>query len=175
MLVGCVTDQGGSNKKNEDSVLVDLDKGLFLVADGLGGHNAGKCASSIAAEEIAAYLNENMVSDQEALPIIEQAVLHANSSIARAAEADPEWRTEMGSTVVVGFVRGNRLIVSNVGDSRAYLISNGSIEQLSQDHTFVAEWVKAGTITTKEARKHAARHGLWMALGIEWDVEPYRY
>ncbi len=173
MLVGFVTDRGGSKKENEDSFLIDKEKGLFIVADGLGGHNAGKCASSIATEEIALYLNEHLVSDRDARPILEQAVLHANSAIVRAAEADPEWRTDMGSTVVMGLFRGDRFFISNVGDSRAYLIRNGSIEQLSEDHTFVAEWVKAGIITAQEARNHEARRGLWMALGVEGDVEPY--
>jgi PPM family protein phosphatase len=94
VILGFVTDQGGSNKKNEDSVLVDVEKGLFIVADGLGGHNAGKCASSIATEEIAVYLNKNLASDkQDPLPVLEQAVMNANYSIIRSAEADPEWCT----------------------------------------------------------------------------------
>ncbi len=173
MHVGFVTDRGGSKKENEDSFLVDKDGGLFIVADGLGGHNAGKCASSIATQEIALYLKEHPDPGQDPGPILKQAVLQANSAIVRAAEADPEWRTDMGSTVVVGLFNGNRFIISNVGDSRAYLIGNGSIEQLSEDHTFVAEWVKMGIITAQEARNHEARRGLWMALGVEGDVEPY--
>jgi serine/threonine protein phosphatase PrpC len=173
VLVGFVTDRGGSKKENEDSFLVDVDKGLFIVADGLGGHNAGKCASSIATEEIGLYLKEHLFQDQDEGLIMNQAVLTANSAIVRAAEADPEWRSDMGSTVVVALIKENRFTISNVGDSRAYLIKNGSIEQLSVDHTFVAEWVKDGTITAEEARNHEARRGLWMALGVEGDVEPY--
>ncbi|MCX5873592.1 MAG: SpoIIE family protein phosphatase [Deltaproteobacteria bacterium] len=145
MQVGFVTDQGGSKKENEDSFLVDTDRGIFIVADGLGGHNAGKCASKIAIEEISLFLSQNLVPEKSA----------------------------MGSTVVVALLQENRFLVSNVGDSRAYLIKDGFIKQLSEDHTFVAEWVKSGTITKEEARNHEARRGLWMALGVEGDVQPY--
>lgn len=173
MQVGFVTDQGGSKKENEDSFLVDTDRGIFIVADGLGGHNAGKCASKIAIEEISLFLSQNLVPEKSATSLMEQAILRANTVIARAAEADPEWRSDMGSTVVVALLQENRFLVSNVGDSRAYLIKDGFIKQLSEDHTFVAEWVKSGTITKEEARNHEARRGLWMALGVEGDVQPY--
>ncbi|MFH0957349.1 MAG: protein phosphatase 2C domain-containing protein [Pseudomonadota bacterium] len=173
MRVGVISDQGGSKKENEDSFLVDTNLGLFMVADGLGAHQSGKCASTIATEEISLYLTKNLVTQENAASLLSQSILNANSVIARAAEADPEWRADMGTTVVVALIVGNRLVLSNVGDSRAYRIKNGTIEQISEDHTFVADWVKSGEITKEEARRHNARHGLWMALGIEDDVEPY--
>ena len=173
MQVGFVTDQGGSKKANEDSFLVDQGLGLFIVADGLGGHNEGKLASRIATEEIAQYVKENFYLENDLISVVEQAVFRANTSIARAAEADPEWRSDMGSTVVVALFKDSRFVVANVGDSRAYLIKNKNIEQLSEDHTFVAEWVKSGTITKEEARTHEARRGLWMALGVEDEIEPH--
>ncbi len=171
--IGFVTDQGGSAKENEDSFYVNADAGLFMVADGLGGHNAGKCASMIVIEEVSDYIGKINITDQSAPKILEEAILNANVVVANAAQADPEWRSDMGSTVVVALLRDNQFFISNVGDSRAYLIKDDSIEQLSEDHTFVADWVKAGMITKEQARTHEARRGLWMALGIEGDVQPY--
>ncbi len=173
MRVGFVSDQGGSKKENEDSFLIDMNRGLFIVADGLGGHQSGKCASRIATEEISLYLKNISITEKNAESALEKSILNANSVIARAAEADPEWRADMGTTVVVALIIANRFLISNVGDSRAYRIKNGSIEQLSEDHTFVADWVKSGTITREEARRHEARRGLWMALGVEDNVEPF--
>ena len=80
---------------------------------------------------------------------------------------------EMGTTVVLRHsFRGNRALISHVGDSRAYMITNGAMKQLTHDHTFVADWVRQGSITVEEARTHESRHGLYAALGVEDGVEP---
>lgn len=174
MQVGFVTDQCGSKKENEDSFLVDMDWGLFIVADGLGGHNAGKLASQIATEEIALYVHDHLKRNENPIEVLEQAILHANTIIAKAAYADQDWRADMGTTVVAALLMDSDFFVANVGDSRAYFIRKDHIEQLSQDHTFVADWVEAGTITAQEARSHKARHGIWMALGGgDDDVRPH--
>lgn len=173
MQVGFITDQCGSKKENEDSFLIDMDLGLFIVADGLGGHNAGKLASQIATEEVALYVHDHLKGKENPAEVLEQAILYANNIIAKAAYADQDWRGDMGTTVLAALLVDSDFFVANVGDSRAYVITKDHIEQLSQDHTFVADWVDAGTIAAQEARTHEARHGIWMALGVEDDVQPH--
>jgi len=159
------------SKSNEDSLHVDEQLGLFIVADGMGGHNAGEIASNIAVQKIAAAVRDGLASGEKVSSIILEAVAAANRAIFFTAASDPWW-TEMGTTVVMALFHGERVAISHVGDSRAYMIKNGSIEQLTEDHTFVAEWVKEGSITLEQARTHQARHGLTMALGIDEEVDP---
>ena len=83
----------------------------------------------------------------------------------------PEWE-DMGTTAVIALIRGDRLWIAHVGDSRAYLIENRTIRLLTHDHTFVADWLSDGIITPEEAKTHPARHGLYMAMGIDDDIEP---
>jgi len=171
LRVGFKTDSGVVSKSNEDSLHVDEQLGLFIVADGMGGHNAGEIASNIAVQKIAAAVRDGLASGEKVSNIILEAVTAANQAIFFTAASDPWW-TEMGTTVVMALFHGKRVVISHVGDSRAYMIKNGSIGQLTEDHTFVAEWVKEGSITPEQARTHQARHGLTMALGIEEEVEP---
>ncbi len=171
MEVGFKTDLGRSRALNEDNVLVDLELGLFVVADGLGGHEAGELASSIAVVEIANHIREQIGQGKETNVVIEEAIIKANAEIRRSGPTDLD-EAEMGSTVVLALLRGNRALISHVGDSRAYMIKNGAMKQLTHDHTFVADWMRQGSITVEEARTHEARHGLYAALGVEDWIEP---
>lgn len=159
------------NNSNEDSLHVDEKLGLFIVADGMGGHNAGEIASNIAVHKVAAAVREGLTSEKKVSEVIVEAVAAANRAIFFTAASDPWWN-EMGTTLVMALFHDNHVFISHVGDSRAYMIKNRSIRQLTQDHTFVAEWIKEGSITPERARRHQARHGLTMALGIEEEVEP---
>jgi len=170
--IGFKTDKGKAKDVNEDSLLVERDLGLFIVADGMGGHKAGSLASSIAVEEISAHVRDALDKAGDIRSIVEQSVLKAHTAILRSSRADPDWRSDMGTTVVVAFISEGEVVISHVGDSRAYKIKNGTIKPLTHDHTFVADWVLEGVITEAEARTHKARHGLWMALGVDDDVEP---
>ncbi len=171
MEVGFKTDLGRSRALNEDNLLVDLELGLFVVADGLGGHKAGELASSIAVAQIASHVREQIGHGKETNVVIEEAIIKANAEIRRSGPTDLH-EAEMGSTVVLALLRGNRALISHVGDSRAYMITNGAMRQLTDDHSFVADWVREGVITVEEARTHEARHGLYAALGVEDGVEP---
>jgi protein phosphatase len=165
------TDVGLVRPVNEDSVLADESLGLVIVADGLGGHNAGDVASRIAVETITSHVRQHTCDTRESEQFLTKAIREANGAIFARAASHVEW-SEMGTTVVVGFFRDHRCTIAHVGDSRAYLISSGNMTQVTEDHTFVAEWLRNGNLTPEEARRHPARHGLTMALGITEGVDP---
>jgi serine/threonine protein phosphatase PrpC len=161
---------GRSREDNEDNLLVDTELGLFIVADGMGGHEAGELASSIAVVEIATHVREQIRLGKEVGAVLVEAIQRANADIIRSSPKDVDYG-EMGSTVVLALFMNNQLHMAHVGDSRAYRMRNGTMKQLTHDHTFLADWVKEGRITAKEARTHPDRHGIYAALGIDEDVE----
>ena len=171
MRVGFRTHTGRVRSVNEDSLLVDSDLGLFIVADGLGGHNAGDVASSIAVREIAHRIRVGMSEGKNPVLLVQRAVTGANGVILKIGNENPQW-DNMGTTVVVALYNDDQFILCHVGDSRIYSIGVAGAQLLTEDHTFVEEWVRAGTITRAEARIHAARHGLTMALGVDADIAP---
>jgi PPM family protein phosphatase len=170
MHIGFKTDRGLKRERNEDHVLADPRLGLFIVADGMGGHAAGELASSIAVAEIASHIRTHLGRSKVASVVVAEAIVHANGEIMRNGLPRTDG-TDMGSTVVLGLIRENRLIISHVGDSRAYLITDGAMTQLTHDHSFVADWVRDGRISIQEARSHPSRHGLYSALGVDDEVE----
>jgi PPM family protein phosphatase len=169
--LGFKTDLGRSRVVNEDNLLVDLELGLFIVADGLGGHEAGELASSIAVVEIASHVREQISQGKETRQVVEEAIIKANAEIRKSSPTGLD-EAEMGTTVVLALLSGNRALISHVGDSRAYMITNTAMKQLTHDHSFVADWVRQGSITAEEARTHESRHGLYAALGVEDEIEP---
>jgi serine/threonine protein phosphatase PrpC len=165
------TCRGKTRDVNEDSVFLDQEMGLFIVADGMGGHPAGEIASSMAVAEISNSIRNRLSSGAEVPALLEESLRTAHKAILENSLEFPD-RREMGTTVVVVLVRNDHVWFSHLGDSRAYLMSQGRIRRLTRDHTFVAEWVEAGLITGEEARVHQARHGLTMALGVDDEVHP---
>lgn len=170
LKVAYLTDPGKHRPSNEDSLYVDADKGLFIVADGMGGHNAGEVASRMAVEVTAISVREGLRDGKETQQVIRDAFASANKSIFQKALNNPAWE-EMGTTLLMAFTIDHQVIIGHVGDSRAYLISKGNIERFTEDDTFVYEWLKEGLITKEEARSHHARHGLTEALGVTDEVE----
>lgn len=171
MRVGFRTHPGRVRVVNEDSLLVDKELGLFIVADGLGGHNAGDVASSIAVREISERIREGLSAGRNPVLLLQRSVTAVNDVILKIADENPEWEN-MGTTVVVALFNRDHFLLCHVGDSRIYSIDQAGTTLLTTDHTFVEEWVKAGTITRAEARMHSARHGLTMALGVDDEIEP---
>jgi PPM family protein phosphatase len=169
--VGFKTDLGLCRTVNEDNLLIDRELGLFIVADGMGGHQDGELASSIAVVEITNNIRDQIGRGKETREVVEEAIINANAEIIRSTRRQVD-EAEMGTTVVLALIRGNRVFVAHVGDSRAYVITNGAMKQLTHDHTFVADWLREGSITIEEARTHEARHGLYAALGVEDRIEP---
>ena len=170
MEVGFKSDLGLIRENNEDSILVDPELGLFMVADGMGGHEGGEFASSIAVHEIAHHIRQRIDCGTEPRVVIGGAIAKANAEIIRRGPVYTNG-TEMGTTVVLALIRDHQVLISHAGDSRAYMITDGVMNQLTHDHSFVAEWVREGTITPEEARVHPSRHGLYSVLGIDEEIE----
>ena len=132
---------------------------LFVVADGMGGHAAGEVASEIAVNVIAERAPEH--PDANALG---RAVQAANHAILKAAH-EGRGREGMGTTCTAAMLEGERLVIAQVGDSRAYLLHKGKLQQLTRDHSLMADLIEAGQITPEEARVHPQRSVITRALG----------
>ena len=176
--VAGLSDVGLVRSKNEDSFYVahhqsvDLSRGILLaVADGMGGHVAGEVASQTAIDFLATYYSDEDVfeSPEERLG---RKVVQANETLLALAQASPLLEG-MGTTLTaVLLVEGGHLAICHVGDSRVYLLRNGSLEAQSDDHSFVGEQVRLGFLTEAEARVHPARNVITRALGIRPSVNP---
>lgn len=164
---GSRTDVGLVRQQNEDSLIVAPP--LFVVADGMGGHAAGEVASEIAVATIAECTPETL--DVEKLGA---AVEVANREIINAALSG-KGRDGMGTTCTAAMMEGSRLIVAQVGDSRAYLLHGGKLSQLTRDHSLMANMIEAGQITLEEARYHPQRSVITRALGSDIDTVPDLY
>ena len=164
-IVGKVRDH------NEDSCLVDDGLNLFAVADGLGGHQAGERASSLAVATLQECLGAARTQgDSPTLEGILDAFDRANAEILQDAVEHPE-HEGMGTTLTAAVATGERLLVGHVGDSRAWRIRDGVVTQLSRDHTVVAQQVRDGVITEDDAASHPMRHILSRCLGVREELE----
>ena len=163
---GASTDVGMVRQQNEDSFLAE--ETLFVVADGMGGHNAGEVASALAVTTLRAGARLGIDSAEGFRELVQQ----ANSAI-YTASLDDSTQSGMGTTLVsMSIVQGvePKVFVANVGDSRAYLWRNGALTRLSIDHSYVQELVNEGIITPEEARVHPRRNIVTRALGIDRSV-----
>ncbi|AER57044.1 PP2C family protein-serine/threonine phosphatase [Pseudoxanthomonas spadix] len=142
---------------NEDTYYGDSELGLWLVADGMGGHACGEVASALARETI--------VREILAGTSLGQAIRLADEEIIRSSRRRND-SLPMGTTVVAARVQGNRFEVAWVGDSRAYLWRDGQLAQLSQDHSYVQELIAQGALTSEQARSHPHRNVVTQALGV---------
>ncbi|WP_251213351.1 Stp1/IreP family PP2C-type Ser/Thr phosphatase [Adlercreutzia murintestinalis] len=156
---GSRTDVGRVREHNEDSLIVQPP--LYVVCDGMGGHAAGEVASEMAVDVIAQRAPVTVDAEQ-----LGQAVEEANLAIIRAA-AHGIGREGMGTTCTAAMLEGTRLVIAQVGDSRAYLLHGGRMQQLTRDHSLVADLVESGQITAQEARTHPNRSVITRALGSD--------
>jgi PPM family protein phosphatase len=170
MNIGKCTLLGNYRENNEDSIEVKLfpDLTVSIVADGMGGQNAGEVASKRAIEIIPRELRKNLTPTttvEATKAILRKAIVQANEEIMAMGALDKEMKN-MGTTVVVALWRkGAELFVTGVGDSRTYLIRNRKIAQLTVDHSLAQALVEAKTISAAEAREHKFRNVLWKYLG----------
>lgn len=175
------TDVGMRREQNQDSYLVNDDVSLYVVADGMGGHAGGEMASSLAVSTIDKVVVDQLgkvsngkpykgpIERHPALMVLPDAVKKACSTIYRTAQENPELQG-MGTTVTtVAFVDAYAFF-AHVGDSRAYLLRDGHIEQLSEDHSLVNEQLKAGLITEEQARMSRFKNIITRSVGFEEDV-----
>ncbi len=169
-----MTDVGLVRKINEDSyTTVEADGYCYaIVADGMGGHLAGEVASMMAVQIIREYISEHYSAELDKFQIKEllcRAFRYANAKIFEYS-CDNESVMGMGTTATMCFVDDKNLIFAHVGDSRAYIIDNDGIKQLTRDHSYVQELVKLGMITPEEAKRHPNRNQITRAMGVEPDV-----
>lgn len=179
IYASALSDKGPFREKNEDSFCLEKDSGLFIVADGIGGSLAGEVASMMAVETIRDYILENpspaeMTSpDQEysekALMLAE-AVKLANRVIYETSEKNASYRG-MGTTLTAALISNDRLSVVHAGDSRAYLVRASCIQQLTDDHSLVADQVRLGLITEEEAEHSAIKNVITRSLGAGPELE----
>lgn len=166
-LFGSRTDVGCVRDHNEDSLVATPP--LFAIADGMGGHAAGEVASEIAVATLLQYAPEH--PDSEALT---RAVEKANREIIRASH-DGRGREGMGTTLTAAMLEGERIIIAQIGDSRAYLLHRGNLQQITRDHSLMADMIEAGRLTPEEARVHPQRSVITRALGNDEQVCPDIY
>jgi PPM family protein phosphatase len=164
------TDTGMVRPQNEDSFsCLTIGKwSLFVVADGMGGHDAGEVASRIAVETVCRDIEKNAMLEKDPLTLIEQVVQQANSEVKKEGASRG---SNMGTTLSLALVAGNTAYVANVGDSRAYWIENGSITQITKDHSLVAKLVDAGKLTKEEARNHPKSNLLYRTIGTDEHIK----
>jgi serine/threonine protein phosphatase PrpC len=167
-----LSDVGVERSNNEDSAAVDLELGLFIVADGMGGHAAGEVASRIAVEATISALRSRprpkRLRDESEVML--QALHDANAAVVR--EADERGTLGMGTTLSAVFVRRRSAVIAHVGDSRIYSITKKGIAQLTVDHTLVQAMVQQGVLTAEQAQTHPDKHVLTQAIGTLGRLEP---
>jgi protein phosphatase len=158
------TDVGRTRSGNEDSYFCG--RTVFAVADGLGGHQGGEVASAAAVEPLTALDGRDFATPAEAAEALAGAIAEANSAILERAAADPSlWG--MGTTVTAAAAVGDLLQLAHVGDSRAYLLRDGTLDQRTTDHTVVGELVRRGRLTPAQAAIHPERSILTRAVGLD--------
>jgi serine/threonine protein phosphatase PrpC len=177
-----LTHVGRQRQHNEDAFLVEDEAMLFLVADGMGGHAAGEIASRIAVDSISEFILHTKEDDgtwphaydehfRRSTNRLMAALRMANTRVLEAMRKDARLRG-MGTTVVACMAEGDTVSVAHVGDSRAYLIRDGQLSRITNDHSWVFEQVQAGMLTEAEAEKHPLRNVITRALGGALQVTP---
>lgn len=179
---GGVTDLGRVRLNNEDSFRIVEPLNLFILSDGMGGEAHGEIASSLAVDTIERVCSSSKVDLEVTLAgasgenwteqtrLLQNAVLQANSGIYQSSQEHPEQRG-MGATLTAGWINGSKLSLAHVGDSRAYLLRTGNLQQLTNDHSLVAEQVRRGIITPQQAEESEMQSVLLRALGAHPEVD----
>jgi protein phosphatase len=169
------TDVGIIRSGNEDNFLMKPEQGVFVVADGMGGHAAGEVASEMAVETIVSQLVGVVGrNDADAAHMMRLAIHQANADIFQRTSDEPDKRG-MGTTATALVVNGSRYLLGQVGDSRAYLLRDETLSQLTKDHSYVQEQVDAGYLTAEQARTHPYSNVITRCVGANIDVVPDIY
>ena len=162
------TDVGRVRKQNEDAAWLDEKKGVYVVADGMGGHLAGEVASAMA---IDAVKRMSQTRAAASVAVLREAVCGAHEAILAHARENKNC-SGMGTTISVMWRGGHYMYIAHVGDSRIYRLRKGELEQITQDHSLVEELVRARIITREEAKHHPRRNIITRALGTPGDNAP---
>lgn len=167
------TDVGLQRSNNEDSFYIDEQRGLFIVADGMGGHAAGEIASAMAISVVREILEpefDQQYSADHWQSLLAEAINRADRAIIEAAAENPAWNG-MGTTLTVLLIQADRLLLGHVGDSRLYRWRSQQLEQLSEDHTLVAEQLRRGILDQQQADSSNLRNILLQAVGLGEDLD----
>jgi len=166
------TDAGLSRSNNEDAVLVDDENRLGILADGMGGYNAGEVASSMAAtlirSQLVSWLDQKAasVSPRDLRRAMELSVEAANQAVFNASQSNPNY-AGMGTTLVMAVFQDQRIMVAHIGDSRGYRLHGGRLARITRDHSLLQEQLDAGLITAEQAANASYRNLVTRALGVE--------
>ncbi len=180
LVMATSTDPGMIRPNNEDRVSITPEAGLAVVADGMGGHQAGEVASGIAVDVVTRHVldvlsqdspeKDESITQSVELQAVSDAIARANSAIFEHSQTSPHC-AGMGTTIVVTLFHGNKVSIAHVGDSRLYRLRADKLELLTEDHSLVQELVARGLITPEEARSSINKNLVTRALGIEPTVD----
>ena len=173
--IASATHTGMVRSHNEDSIASDASIGLAVLADGMGGYNAGEVASGIAVALISSELKDLLareigIDDARAEALVSEYGGKANAAIYQAAQSQPQY-SGMGTTLVIALWHDNRMTVGHIGDSRLYRMRGESFEQVTKDHSLLQEQIDSGMISKEDARYSANKNLVTRAVGIDPDVE----
>ena len=164
-----ISDVGQKRERNEDSYLTSAELGLFMVADGMGGHAGGQVASHLTVDTVNEFTQKHLADSEDPTQLLGNALKQACHDVHDKSLREPALNG-MGTTATALLIHNNNGFVGHVGDSRAYLIRNGHILQLSEDHSLVHEQMKAGLLTEEQARKSRYRNIITRSIGFEKNV-----
>lgn len=180
MKIGYASDIGRKRDVDEDSIIIvewdtvfESEKrkaALVIVADGMGGHNAGEVASRMAAEGVAERVGGAILKCENFGEVLQNAITEVNSDICEYVEHNPHYKG-MGTTLTAAVIYGNNVFIGHVGDTRVYLINEKEITQITKDHSLVQELVDNKEITKEEARIHPQKNIITRAVGIDRNIE----
>lgn len=176
MEIGVMTSKGKIRELNEDSYYISKKKDfpLFIIADGMGGHKAGEVASKMAVDIISSSfenaLSSKKIDEYNIVDIIKNSIWRANDEIYKKSIENDEF-SGMGTTVTLAYEVKGKFFIGHVGDSRAYLLRDGSLRQITKDHSLVEELVSNGSITKEEARFHPQKNVITRAVGTDKKVD----
>lgn len=174
------TDTGRAREHNEDAVSWDLEHGLAMLADGMGGHSAGDVASRLCLESLMAELDSALekpralATEDDLGPqasLLQRAVINANKTVCRAAQENASYQG-MGTTLVTLLFYSNQVVVAHVGDSRAYRLRGGKMQQITSDHSLIQEMLDRGLMTDEQAEDSSYSHVVTRAIGADEFVAP---
>ena len=167
-----ITDVGLKRSKNEDNLLVNEDMGLFVVADGMGGHKGGDMASRLAVEAMEDIVRTHREEHTFLSPraMLEEGYTEASSRIFVESQANNKMLQGMGTTLVSAYIHDTEIFIGNVGDSRAYYFNSKYMWQMTEDHSLVNEHIRAGLLKDSEAKDFQAKNIITRSVGFERDV-----
>ena len=170
-MIGIKSDLGNIRKLNEDYAEFYEEKNykVFVLADGMGGHNAGEIASQTASKALIEYIKDN-INLMDSRELLEKGVKHANLKVYNLSHCSDTY-TGMGTTLVACLITKDITLISNVGDSSCYGIKNGKVTKITKDHSLVQELLDCGSISKEQAINHPQKNVITRAIGTEVDVE----